>query len=90
MEPNLITYNLTGCFTYSEKINQLLGFYQIMGIYYANRSINESKPFWLIKFNPSGEIWHKNGFYQVQAPLLHQSSLILLEETYFILLFNGW
>lgn len=56
----LISYNLTGSLPYSENKPISIGVLENNDIYYANRSTNGNKPFWLIKFNPSGtEIWHK-------------------------------
>jgi hypothetical protein len=56
---NLINYNSTAG-TYGENKNIGLGVLPNNDIYFANRSTNGDKPFWLIRFNPAGtEIWHK-------------------------------
>ncbi|MEC4004733.1 T9SS type A sorting domain-containing protein [Flavobacterium sp. SUN052] len=56
----LITYNLTGSLPYSENKPISIGVLPNNDIYYANRSTNENKPFWLLKLSSSGtEIWHK-------------------------------
>lgn len=56
---NLITYNAATS-TYGENKNIGLGVLPNNDIYFANRSTNGNKPFWLLKFNPAGtEIWHK-------------------------------
>ncbi len=56
----LVDYGITGAMPYSENKNIGLGILPNNDIYYANRSTNGNKPFWLLKLNPSGtEIWHK-------------------------------
>ena len=56
----LINYNLTGSLPYSEGKPISIGVLPNNDIYYAGRSTNENKPFWLLKLNPSGtELWHK-------------------------------
>ncbi len=56
---NIINYNSTAG-TYSENKNIGLGVLPNNDIYFANRSTNGDKPFWLIRINPAGtEIWHK-------------------------------
>lgn len=56
----LVTYGITGAMPYSENKNIGLGILPNNDIYFANRSTNGNKPFWLLKLNPSGtEIWHK-------------------------------
>ena len=56
----LVTYNLTGSLPYSENKAIALGVLPNNDIYFANRSTNGNKPFWLLKLNSSGtEIWHK-------------------------------
>ena len=56
----LISYGLTGSTPYSENKNIGLGVLPNNDIYFANRSANGNKPFWLVKYNTSGsEIWHK-------------------------------
>ena len=57
---NLITYDLIGSNSNSENKPISIGVLPNNDIYYANRSSNGIRPFWLIKFDPSGaEIWHK-------------------------------
>jgi hypothetical protein len=56
----LVDYGITGAMPYSENKNIGLGILPNNDIYYANRSTNGNKPFWLLKLNPDGtEIWHK-------------------------------
>ena len=56
---NLINYNITNG-NASENKNLGLGVLPNNDIYFANRSTNGAKPFWLIKYNTAGtEIWHK-------------------------------
>lgn len=55
----LINYNLTSL-PNSETKPISIGILPNNDIYYAGRSTNGNKPFWLIKLNPSGaEVWHK-------------------------------
>ena len=55
----LINYNLSSL-TYSENKPISIGVLPNNDIYFANRSTNGNRPFWLIKFDSSGtEIWHK-------------------------------
>ena len=92
---NLITYNLTGALPYSENKNIGLGVLPNNDIYFANRSTNGNKPFWLIKFNPSGaEIWHKEWV----LPSISTVGIISSKNNFFFdatgkayfILFNGY
>lgn len=91
----LITYNLTGSLPYSENKPISLGILPNNDIYYANRSTNGNKPFWLIKFNPSGtEVWHKEWILPTSSTVGITSSKnnFFFDNTgkaYFIL-FNGY
>ncbi|WP_310380127.1 T9SS type A sorting domain-containing protein [Flavobacterium sp.] len=56
----LVTYNITGSLPYSENKPIALGVLPNNDIYFANRSTNGTKPFWLLKLSSAGtEIWHK-------------------------------
>lgn len=56
----LVTYGITGSMPYGENKNIGLGVLPNNDIYFANRSTNGGKPFWLLKLNSAGtEIWHK-------------------------------